>query len=203
MLITLGLVSLITTVLLTCYIALQRGMVFSVNWSENRVAQVRVLDSMAVDLMNASNIVVGSGTTLLTLTVPARYSQYETTGYTAGEPLLSGTNPLRLPTVNTSTGKVNTAGENLTVVYSLASNIISRTATRSAIGLNTTRTVGIFGNTVTVRFLDSDGAVLNGTVIKDTIVPQVITQVNSSMSALPGISGTLSDTIFLRDKTYQ
>ncbi|MEI6561859.1 MAG: prepilin-type N-terminal cleavage/methylation domain-containing protein [Verrucomicrobiota bacterium] len=205
MMITLSLLLLVSAVVLTCYIGLQRGFAFSLNWSESRVAQQRVLDSFSVDLRNATGVVVGSGATLLTLTLPSRYAAYETTGYAAGDPQFSGTNQLALPLVSSTTGGIVAVGGNLTVVYSLANNTVSRTVTQSSSGLNASRTVGLFGGSVSVQFKDITGAALSGTLgsSTDTIVPIVITSVASDSPTLPSLSGTMSDTVFLRGKSFQ
>jgi len=204
-LISLSLLLVATAVVLTCYIGLQRGFAFSLNWSESRVSQERVLDSLSLDLRNANGVVVGSGATLLTLTLPARYAAYETAGYAAGDPQFSSTNQLVLPVVSSTTGSLVATGGNITVVYSLANNTVTRTVTQSSSGLNAGRTVGAFGNPVAVQFQDITGATLSGTLdsTTDTIVPLVITTVASESPNLPPISGTMSDTVFLRGKSFQ
>ena len=63
-------------VLLVCYsssIALQRGFEYTSAWTEARINQTRVLDSLALDLRNATKIDL-TGPALITLTIPNRYS---------------------------------------------------------------------------------------------------------------------------------
>jgi len=70
-------------VLLVCYsssIGLQRGFGYSSAWTEARVSQERVLDSLALDLRNATTIAfpdpLVDPLVIITLTVPSRYTSY-------------------------------------------------------------------------------------------------------------------------------
>jgi len=67
-------------VLLVCYsssIGLQRGFGYSSAWTEARVSQERALDSLALDLRNATKIDFTLPLpVIVTLTVPSRYSSY-------------------------------------------------------------------------------------------------------------------------------
>lgn len=92
-------------VLSVCYgssIALQRGFASTTSWIDARTNQLRVLDSLAADLRNAtakSFTISADGLTNtlpLTLTIPMRYQSnpspspaYETTGPLAGDPARS------------------------------------------------------------------------------------------------------------------
>jgi prepilin-type N-terminal cleavage/methylation domain-containing protein len=85
-------------VLSVCYgssVALQRGFASTTSWIDARTNQLRVLDSLAVDLRNAtakSFTISADGLTNtlpLTLTIPMRYPAYETTGPLAGDPARS------------------------------------------------------------------------------------------------------------------
>ena len=100
-------------VLSMCYgssVALQRGFAATTSWADARTNQLRVLDSLAVDLRNATatsftTSADGLTNTLpLTLTIPMRYSAYETTGPLAGDPARSAT--VVNPGVNTTTRSV-------------------------------------------------------------------------------------------------
>jgi prepilin-type N-terminal cleavage/methylation domain-containing protein len=92
-------------VLSVCYgsaVALQRGFASTTSWSDARTNQLRVLDSLAADLRNATakSFTLSSdgltNTLPLTLTIPMRYQAnpspspaYETTGPLAGDPARS------------------------------------------------------------------------------------------------------------------
>ena len=92
-------------VLSVCYgssVALQRGFASTTSWTDTRTNQLRVLDSLAVDLRNAtakSFTISADGVTNtlpLTLTIPMRYQPnpspfpaYETIGPLAGDPARS------------------------------------------------------------------------------------------------------------------
>jgi prepilin-type N-terminal cleavage/methylation domain-containing protein len=103
-----------------CYgssVALQRGFAATTSWADVRTNQLRVLDSLAVDLRNAtakSFTLSADGVTNtlpLTLTIPMRYQPnpspspaYETTGPLAGDPARSA---LRIePGVYATTGSM-------------------------------------------------------------------------------------------------
>ena len=107
-------------VLSVCYgssVALQRGFASTTSWTDARTNQLRVLDSLAVDLRNAtakSFTISPDGVTNtlpLTLTVPVRYQAnpspspaYETAGPLAGDPARSA---LRVePGVYATTGSM-------------------------------------------------------------------------------------------------
>ena len=107
-------------VLSVCYgssVALQRGFASTTSWTDTRTNQLRVLDSLAVDLRNAtakSFTISADGVTNtlpLTLTIPMRYQPnpspspaYETIGPLAGDPARSA---LRVePGVYATTGSM-------------------------------------------------------------------------------------------------
>jgi prepilin-type N-terminal cleavage/methylation domain-containing protein len=94
--------AILGVVLSVCYgssLALQRGFASTAYWTDARINQLRVLDSLAADLRNAtakSFTISADGLTNtlpLTLTIPMRYQPnpspspaYETTGPLAGDP---------------------------------------------------------------------------------------------------------------------
>lgn len=107
-------------VLSVCYgssIALQRGFASTTSWTDVRTNQLRVLDSLAVDLRNATakSFTIGAdgvtNTLPVTLTIPMRYQPnpssspaYETMGPLAGDPARSA---LRVePGVYATTGSM-------------------------------------------------------------------------------------------------
>jgi prepilin-type N-terminal cleavage/methylation domain-containing protein len=107
-------------VLSVCYgssVALQRGFASTTSWIDARTNQLRVLDSLAADLRNAtakSFTISADGLTNtlpLTLTIPMRYQPnpssspaYETTGPLAGDPARSA---LRIePGIYPTTGNI-------------------------------------------------------------------------------------------------
>jgi len=75
--------ALLGIVLSVCYgssVALQRGFASTTSWIDARTNQLRVLDSLAVDLRNATANPISDGLTHtlpLTLMIPMRYSEYE------------------------------------------------------------------------------------------------------------------------------
>ena len=119
-------------VLSVCYgssVALQRGFASTTSWTDARINQLRVLDSLAADLRNAtakSFTISADGLTNtlpLTLTIPRRYKPYpsgspayETTGPLAGDPARSA---VRVePGVYPTTGRMqyrNGSGEQVAI----------------------------------------------------------------------------------------
>jgi hypothetical protein len=114
-LISLGILGLVLSVCYASSVALQRGFGSTTSWTDARASQLRVLDSLAADLRNAtakSFTISADGLTNtlpLTLTIPMRYqanpstsSAYETTGALAGDPARSAL--AREPGVYSTTG---------------------------------------------------------------------------------------------------
>src|SRR5437763_11404155 len=112
--------SILGIVLSVCYgssVAMQRGFASTTSWADARNSQVRVLDSLALDLRNAtakSFTISADGLTNtlpLTLTIPMRYKPnpssspaYETTGPLAGDPARSA--QVVKPRVYPTTGSI-------------------------------------------------------------------------------------------------
>jgi prepilin-type N-terminal cleavage/methylation domain-containing protein len=136
-------------VLSVCYgssVALQRGFASTTSWTDARINQLRVLDSLAADLRNAtakSFTISADGLTNtlpLTLTIPKRYQAspsgspaYETTGPLAGDPARSA---LRVePGVYPTTGRIqyrNGSGQQvaIAVTYTYGGSGTKRTIVR-------------------------------------------------------------------------
>ena len=124
-------------VLSMCYgssVALQRGFAATTSWADARTNQLRVLDSLAVDLRNATatsftTSADGLTNTLpLTLTIPMRYSAYETTGPLAGDPARSAT--VVNPGVNTTTRSGMQYSDTVRVKYYYGGSGTKRTIVR-------------------------------------------------------------------------
>ena len=115
--VALGILGIVLSVCYGSSIALQRGFASTTSWTDARTNQLRVLDSLAVDLRNAtatSFTIDADGVTNtlpLTLTIPMRYQPnpspspaYEATGALAGDPARSA---LRVePGVYATTGSM-------------------------------------------------------------------------------------------------
>src|SRR5437764_11993825 len=136
-------------VLSVCYgssVALQRGFASTTSWADARTNQLRVLDSLAVDLRNAtakSFTISADGLTNtlpLTLTMPTGYQSnpspspaYETTGPLAGDPARSA---LRVePGVYATTGSMqyrDSSGQQvaIAVTYKYGASGTKRTIVR-------------------------------------------------------------------------
>lgn len=108
-----GLASLVLSIGVGAFLYLNRGFAFASAASELRANQVRLLDSMSLDLRSATAVsntpvTVGGRTTFLTLTLPQMYSSYEPTGPRGGDP--SPTATRNSSVVNRTTGKVTLPG---------------------------------------------------------------------------------------------
>lgn len=203
-------------VLSMCYgssVALQRGFAATTSWSDARTNQVRVLDSLAVDLRNAiatsfTTSADGLTNTLpLTLTIPMRYSAYETTGPLAGDPARSAT--VVNPGVNTTTRSGMQYSDTVRVTYRYGGSGTKRTIVRQQIDNNASREVSSFTNYSSASLSDPDN------ILKVTFTNKDMQLINSSDTAVvvrieaspdsrhPENKSVLNDTVFLREATFK
>ena len=203
-------------VLSMCYgssVALQRGFAATTSWSDARTNQVRVLDSLAVDLRNATATSFTTSTdgltnTLpLTLTIPMRYSAYETTGPLAGDPARSAT--VVNPGVNTTTRSGMQYSDTVSVTYRYGGSGTKRTIVRHQIDNNASREVSSFTNYSSASLSDPDN------ILKVTFTNKDMQLINSSDTAVvvrieaspdsrhPENKSVLNDTVFLREATFK
>jgi prepilin-type N-terminal cleavage/methylation domain-containing protein len=203
-------------VLSMCYgssVALQRGFAATTSWSDARTNQVRVLDSLAVDLRNATatsftTSADGLTNTLpLTLTIPMRYSAYETTGPLAGDPARSAT--VVNPGVNTTTRSGMQYSDTVSVTYRYGGSGTKRTIVRQQVDNNASREVSSFTNYSSASLSDPDN------ILKVTFTNKDMQLINSSDTAVvvrieaspdsrhPENKSVLNDTVFLREATFR
>ena len=203
-------------VLSMCYgssVALQRGFAATTSWADARTNQVRVLDSLAVDLRNATatsftTSADGLTNTLpLTLTIPMRYSAYETTGPLAGDPARSAT--VVNPGVNTTTRSGMQYSDTVSVTYRYGGSGTKRTIVRQQIDNNASREVSSFTNYSSASLSDPDN------ILKVTFTNKDMQLINSSDTAVvvrieaspdsrhPENKSVLNDTVFLREATFK
>jgi prepilin-type N-terminal cleavage/methylation domain-containing protein len=203
-------------VLSMCYgssVALQRGFAATTSWADARTNQVRVLDSLAVDLRNATatsftTSADGLTNTLpLTLTIPMRYSAYETTGPLAGDPARSAT--VVNPGVNTTTRSGMQYSDTVRVKYYYGGSGTKRTLVRLQIDNNASREVSSFTNYSSASLSDPDN------ILKVTFTNKDMQLINSSDTAVvvrieaspdsrhPENKSVLNDTVFLREATFK
>ena len=203
-------------VLSMCYgssVALQRGFASTTSWTDARTNQLRVLDSLAVDLRNAiatsfTTSADGLTNTLpLTLTIPMRYSAYETTGPLAGDPARSAT--VVNPGVNTTTRSGMQYSDTVRVTYRYGGSGTKRTIVRHQIDNNASREVSSFTNYSSASLSDPDN------ILKVTFTNRDMQLINSSDTAVvvrieaspdsrhPENKSVLNDTVFLREATFK
>ena len=203
-------------VLSMCYgssVALQRGFAATTSWADARTNQVRVLDSLAVDLRNAiatsfTTSTDGLTNTLpLTLTIPMRYSAYETTGPLAGDPARSAT--VVNPGVNTTTRSGMQYSDTVSVTYRYGGSGTKRTIVRHQIDNDASREVSSFTNYSSASLSDPDN------ILKVTFTNKDMQLINSSDTAVvvrieaspdsrhPENKSVLNDTVFLREATFK
>jgi len=203
-------------VLSMCYgssVALQRGFASTTSWTDARTNQLRVLDSLAVDLRNAiatsfTTSADGLTNTLpLTLTIPMRYSAYETTGPLAGDPARSAT--VVNPGVNTTTRSGMQYSDTVSVTYRYGGSGTKRTIVRHQIDNNASREVSSFTNYSSASLSDPDN------ILKVTFTNKDMQLINSSDTAVvvrieaspdsrhPENKSVLNDTVFLREATFK
>lgn len=203
-------------VLSMCYgssVALQRGFAATTSWADARTNQLRVLDSLAVDLRNATATSFTTSTdgltnTLpLTLTIPMRYSAYETTGPLAGDPARSAT--VVNPGVNTTTRSGMQYSDTVHVKYYYGGSGTKRTIVRLQVDNNASREVSSFTNYSSASLSDPDN------ILKVTFTNKDMQLINSSDTAVvvrieaspdsrhPENKSVLNDTVFLREATFK
>jgi prepilin-type N-terminal cleavage/methylation domain-containing protein len=203
-------------VLSMCYgssVALQRGFAATTSWADARTNQLRVLDSLAVDLRNATATSFTTSTdgltnTLpLTLTIPMRYSAYETTGPLAGDPARSAT--VVNPGVNTTTRSGMQYSDTVRVTYRYGGSGTKRTIVRHQIDNDASREVSSFTNYSSASLSDPDN------ILKVTFTNKDMQLINSSDTAVvvrieaspdsrhPENKSVLNDTVFLREATFK
>ena len=203
-------------VLSMCYgssVALQRGFAATTSWADVRTNQVRVLDSLAVDLRNATatsftTSADGLTNTLpLTLTIPMRYSAYEATGPLAGDPARSAT--VVNPGVNTTTRSGMQYNDTVSVTYRYGGSGTKRTIVRLQVDNNASREVSSFTNYSSASLSDPDN------ILKVTFTNRDMQLINSSDTAVvvrieaspdsrhPENKSVLNDTVFLREATFK
>jgi hypothetical protein len=200
LMIALGIVGV---VLLVCYsssIALQRGFIYTSAWTEARINQARVLDSLAVDLRDATKIDPFPPSTSLatpaplpiTMTIPNRYTAYRSTGPAAGDPAQTA-DPVPAPTpgiINSRTGSniKYDSTNTIDVEYALSPDgtRITRKITRGTAS-GASRDVAIFPNQATVTFRASGPT---------TAITSITTSPDYRHPENPSI---LEDTVFLRE----
>jgi prepilin-type N-terminal cleavage/methylation domain-containing protein len=203
-------------VLSMCYgssVALQRGFAATTSWADARTNQLRVLDSLAVDLRNAiatsfTTSADGLTNTLpLTLTIPMRYSAYETTGPLAGDPARSAT--VVNPGVNTTTRSGMQYSDTVRVTYRYGGSGTKRTIVRHQIDNDASREVSSFTNYSSASLSDPDN------ILKVTFTNKDMQLINSSDTAVvvrieaspdsryPENKSVLNDTVFLREATFK
>ena len=203
-------------VLSMCYgssVALQRGFAATTSWADARTNQLRVLDSLAVDLRNATatsftTSADGLTNTLpLTLTIPMRYSAYETTGPLAGDPARSAT--VVNPGVNTTTRSGMQYSDTVSVTYRYGGSGTKRTIVRQQIDNTASREVSSFTNYSSASLSDPDN------ILKVTFTNKDMQLINSSDTAVvvrieaspdsrhPENKSVLNDTVFLREATFK
>ena len=203
-------------VLSMCYgssVALQCGFAATTSWTDARTNQLRVLDSLAVDLRNAiatsfTTSADGLTNTLpLTLTIPMRYSAYETTGPLAGDPARSAT--VVNPGVNTTTRSGMQYSDTVSVTYRYGGSGTKRTIVRHQIDNNASREVSSFTNYSSASLSDPDN------ILKVTFTNKDMQLINSSDTAVvvrieaspdsrhPENKSVLNDTVFLREATFK
>jgi type II secretory pathway pseudopilin PulG len=198
-------------VLLVCYsssIGLQRGFGYSSAWTEARVSQERALDSLALDLRNATKIDFTLPLpVIVTLTVPSRYSSYYrntgdpsvTFNAAAGDPTRSAS-PIPAPTPN-QFGKI-VFSETITVTYSFSPN--GRTISRKVVWTGgpaggATRDVATFPTGSTVTFIPNSPPTITSASNITLITARIQTRPDPAyLNPASSSTSTLENAVFLR-----
>jgi prepilin-type N-terminal cleavage/methylation domain-containing protein len=202
--------SVVMTICLAGFVALQRFQSVCLARSGLRTEIIRLFDSLEMDLRAARMVsapVSGNENVLpLTLTIPQRYTAYETTGNLSGDPARTATRVQ--PTVNTTTGKVEFSAD-ITVRYEAVAkgttaSDIKRTVTWVQSGAQQTasRVVATVPKTATVRFRSSGSTSASPSPVAASDIA-LIAKVTSPLSTARSASAaptTMESTILLRRK---
>lgn len=209
MLVAAGITGVVAGVCMTSFVAFQRCYELSMARSGVRSNVVRLFDALEIDLRNATALSAGvSGTNNvlpLTITVPQRYSDYETEGSFAGDPGREATRIL--PTVDTKSGKLSFTRA-ITITYALVANdATTRNFTRTVSwtplagsAKTASRVIATVPLDTTITFKSPTGSLLGATDL--ALVATVSAQSNSKAgrtSAPIGAAGT----VFLRTKSIK
>jgi len=200
--------------LLVCYsssIGLQRGFGYSSAWTEARVNQERVLDSLALDLRNATKIDFTLPLPVIVkLTVPSRYNSYYrnsgnpavTFSAAAGDPTY-GASAIKLPspTPNPILPKI-TFSSTITVTYSFSADgkTISRKVewTGGPAG-GASRNVATFTNAPTITFTPNSPTIILNTSNVTMMTARIQTRPDPTyLNPAPSSTSTLENEVFLR-----
>ncbi|MEO7723996.1 MAG: prepilin-type N-terminal cleavage/methylation domain-containing protein [Chthoniobacterales bacterium] len=201
-------VGIVGFVLLICYsssIGLQRGFGYSSAWTEARVNQVRVLDSLALDLRNATQIQF-SPPALITLTIPDRYSSYyrnsggwgtaETFNAAAGDPTQAAS-PIPAPTPN-QFGKI-AYSNTISVAYAFSpdgTKILRKVVWTGGPAGGASRDIATFPNGSTVTFTPNSPT----TITNASNITSMTARIQTSPDYLrPNNPAVLENTVFLRE----
>jgi len=202
-------------VLLVCYsssIGLQRGFGYSSAWTEARVSQERVLDSLALDLRNATTIDFTLPLpVIVTLTVPSRYSSYyrntgdpsETFNAAAGDPTHAA-NPIPAQTPDPFFPKIGFSDTiSVTYTFSPDGTTISRQVDWTSVGGpagGATRDVATFPNKSTITFIpDYSGQKITNASNVTMMTARIQTKPDPAyLNTAAGSTSTLENAVFLR-----
>jgi type II secretory pathway pseudopilin PulG len=198
-------------VLLVCYsssIGLQRGFGYSSAWTEARVSQERVLDSLALDLRNATKIDFTLALpVIVTLTVPSRYSSYYrntgdpsvTFNAAAGDPTHAA-NPIPAPAPNQFGKIVYSDTISVTYTFSPDGTKVSRKVvwTGGPAG-GASRDVATFPNGSTITFTPNSPPTITNASSVTMITARIQTRPDPAyLNPASGSTSTLENTVFLR-----
>ena len=198
-------------VLLVCYsssIGLQRGFGYSSAWTEARVNQERVLDSLALDLRNATKIDFTLALpVIVTMTVPSRYtSYYRNTGdpsvtfnAAAGDPTYAAS-PIPAPTPN-QFGKIAYSDTiSVTYTFSLDGTTISRKVEwTGGPGGGASRNVATFPNGSTITFTPNSPPIITNASNVTMITARIQTRPDPTyLNPASSSTSTLENAVFLR-----
>jgi type II secretory pathway pseudopilin PulG len=200
-------------VLLVCYsssIGLQRGFGYSSAWTEARVNQERVLDSLALDLRNATKIDFTLALpVIVTLTVPRRYSSYYrntgdpsvTFNAAAGDPTYAA-NPIKLPpNPNPILPKI-TFSETISVTYIFSADgttISRKVEWPGGPAGGASRDVATFPNGSTITFTPNSPATITNASNVTMITARIQTRPDPAyLNPASSSNSTLENAVYLR-----
>lgn len=214
-LISMAVVGFVAATGLAAFVTLQRGFVYMSAWSDAKANQVRLLDSLAIDLRAASSIVESSakGSPLrLTMKIPKRYASYETVGFRAGDPIRPSSLESPAPLLDGSCS----AATGFNVIYPNPSGLVTVTyelRDRSSFSGNTKvvyrkldnleREVASFPSNAEIYLEDAVKNTAPLTNSKAVVITVSAVTDNRFANRTTQVTSKLTRTVFLRQLTFQ
>jgi type II secretory pathway pseudopilin PulG len=188
---------------MTAFVTLQRAGVTYTVAADSRANQVRLLEALQRDLRSASACTFKSdGTLPITMKLPNRYRDYETTGNRAGEPLQDPTLARLTVDVDPKSGRAKVTGEVTVRFFSQTTSsgiVVNREVTWTNDGVSKTasRAIGNFSADASIKVLPEAGTKPTSATIT------IQSAAAATRSGRAPVASRVTETVFLRGLAYR